>query len=146
LRLAHKVRHLGDAYYYAGQLSLAEPCYVEALSIYRTQEHKPPLDLANAIRSFAVLKAELGAADEARHLWEEAHDLYVAVEVSAGVAESAARLALLARHEGDIERSRKWFDKALVAAGDTDDRETQEYIREVKAQIDNHVEISPMEV
>ena len=146
MRLAHKVRHLGDAYYYAGQLSLAEPCYVEALSIYRTQEHKPPLDLANAIRSFAVLKAELGAADEARHLWEEAHDLYVAVEVSAGVAESAARLALLARHEGDIERSRKWFDKALVAAGDTDDRETQEYIREVKAQIDNHVEISPMEV
>lgn len=144
LRLAHKVRHLGDAYYYAGQLSQAEPCYVEALSIYRSHDHQRPLDLANAIRSFAVLKAELGAAAEAQCLWEEAHDLYVAVEVPAGVAESAARLALLARHDGDIERSREWFGKALVAAGETDNRETQQFIRQVQAQIDNQHGISAM--
>ncbi len=136
LRLAHTVRHLGDAYYYAGQLSLAEPCYLEALSIYRRHEHRRPLDLANAIRSFAVLKDEVGAAEEAQRLWQEAHDLYVAVKVPAGVAESAARLALLARRHGDFERSRNWFGKALAAADDTDDPETQQYIREVKAQIE----------
>src|SRR2546423_10945899 len=59
LRLAHKVRHLGDAYYYAGRWSLAEPCYLEALSIYRRHENRQPLDLANAIRSFAVLRMRL---------------------------------------------------------------------------------------
>jgi tetratricopeptide (TPR) repeat protein len=137
LRLAHTVRHLGDAYYYAGQASLAEPCYVEALSIYRRDEHRRPLDLANAIRSFAVLKDEVGAPEEAQRLWQEAHDLYVAVNVPAGVAESAARLALLARHQGDLQRSREWFGEAVAVADDTDDPETQQYIREVKAQIEN---------
>jgi tetratricopeptide (TPR) repeat protein len=101
LLLAHRVRHLGDAYYYARRLELAEPCYVEALSIYRRHQHTPSLDLANAIRSFAVLKHELGATEEAQRLWQEAHDLYLATNTSAGVSESAARLALLAQRQGD---------------------------------------------
>lgn len=96
-----------------------------------------PLDLANAIRSFAVLKDEVGAAEEAQRLWQEAHDLYVVVNVPAGVAESAARLALLARHQGDLQRSREWFSEAMAAADATDDPETQQYIREVKTQIEN---------
>jgi len=32
---------------------------------------------------------------KARRLWQEAHDLYVAVDVQPGIAESAARLARL---------------------------------------------------
>jgi tetratricopeptide (TPR) repeat protein len=136
LRLAHAVRHLGDAYYYAERAEQAEPCYVEALSIYRRHEHPRPLDLANAIRSFAVLKDYLGAADEAKPLWQEAHDLYVALNVPAGVAESAARLALLSQRQGDLERSREWLSEASAAA-EPDDRETLQYLREVKAQIEN---------
>jgi len=79
LRLAHRVRHLGDAYYYAGRWALAEPRYVEALSIYRGDNQTRPLDLANAVRSLAVLKHEGGASDEARRLWQEAPDLYTAL-------------------------------------------------------------------
>jgi len=56
LRLAHAVRHLGDAYRHAGQTSEAEACYVEALSIYRSRDDRNTLDLANAIRGYAVLK------------------------------------------------------------------------------------------
>ena len=136
LRLAHTVRHLGDAYYYAGRWSLAEPCYLEALSIYRRYENRRPLDLANAIRSFAVLKDEVGAAAEAELLWQEAHDLYLTLDVSAGIAESAARLALLAQCEGDLQRSRKWLSEAIAAADRADDPETLQYIREVKTQIE----------
>ena len=91
LRLAHRMRHLGDAYQYAGRAALAEPCYVEALSIYLGNEHTRPLDLANALRSFAVLKHEVGASEQAQDLWQEAHDLYLPVNATAGVAESAAR-------------------------------------------------------
>lgn len=137
LRLAHSVRHLGDAYYYSGRESLAEPCYVEAVSIYRRYEHRRPLDLANALRSFGVLKDEVGAAEEAQRLWQEAHDLYVAVNVPAGIAESAARLALLTWRQGDLQRSRIWFSEAIAAADATDDPETRQYLREVKAQIEN---------
>ena len=135
LRLAHRVRHLGDAYCYAGRAVLAEPCYVEALSIYRGHENAPPLDLANAIRSFAVLKDEVGAPKQSEPLWLEAHDLYLALKVAAGVAESAARLALLAREHGDLERSREWLNKASTAAEATDDPETWQYVRHVAAQL-----------
>jgi tetratricopeptide (TPR) repeat protein len=135
LRLAHRVRHLGDAYYYAGRFALAEPCYVEALAIYRRDAHTRPLDLANAIRSFAVLKDELGVAEEAQRLWQEAHDLYVGVNVPAGVAESAARLALLARRRGDLQRSRECLSEASAAADASDDPETLQYICKVRAQL-----------
>ena len=134
LKLAHAVRHLGDAYYYAGRSAQAQACYVEALSVYRGREHARPLDFANAIRSFAVLKDHVGAADEARGLWQEAHDLYVAVNVPAGVAESAARLALLAWRQGDLQRSQEWLVEASAAAGVSDDPETQEYVDKVRAQ------------
>ena len=104
LRLAHTVRHLGDAYYEAGRAELAEPCYREALALYRGHEQAPPLDLANAIRSLAILKDDAGAAREATALWQEAHDLYVAFDVPAGVRESGARLARWARARAAAER------------------------------------------
>ena len=94
LRLAHAVRHLGDAYYYARRARQAEACYVEALSIYRGHAQTRSLDLANAVRSFAVLKDEIEPRKDSQLLWREAYDLYVALNAPAGVAESAARLAL----------------------------------------------------
>ena len=148
LKLAHTVRHLGDAYYYAKLPTQAEPCYVEALSIYRKHENARPLDVANAIRSFAVLKDENGEFEEAQRLWQEAHDLYVAVSdapditeswrrgVLGGVAESAARLALLARRRGDLQRSHEWLSEANAAAKLSDDPETLEHISKVKAQLE----------
>src|SRR3989442_7569926 len=107
LRLAHAVRYLGDAYYYARRASLAEPCYVEALSIYRRHEQRRPLDLANAIRGFAVLKDEVGAAEEAQRLWQEAHDLYVILNVPAGIPRNARRVAPLGRQRGEPYQSRQ---------------------------------------
>src|SRR5437867_845413 len=135
LRLAHRVRHLGDAYYYAGRAASAEPCYVEALSIYRRHQRTPPFDLANAIRSFAVLKHEVGTGQEAERLWQEAHALYVSLNASAGVAEAAARLGLLARRQGDVDRSREYLREATAAAEASADPETLEYIRKVSAEL-----------
>ena len=103
LVLAHRVRHLGDAYRRLGWVALAESCYLEALSIYRQHQSTKPLDLANTLRGFALLKEHTHAHQDAHQLWHEAHDLYVKVDVAAGVAESAARLAAL----GDVMRSRK---------------------------------------
>jgi tetratricopeptide (TPR) repeat protein len=56
LALAHTIRHLGDVYHEQGRPDLAEPCYHEALGLYRTYEKGSSLDLANAIRSLAVLR------------------------------------------------------------------------------------------
>jgi tetratricopeptide (TPR) repeat protein len=92
LALAHTVRHLGDVHREAGRPELAGPCYDEALSLYRSHDEATPLDLANAVRSLAVLKDGTGDVAEARRLWGEAKRLYREVGVSEGVAECSARL------------------------------------------------------
>jgi len=136
LRLAHTVRHLGDAYRHAGQTSESEACYVEALSIYRSRDDRNTLDLANAIRGYAVLKNETGHWEEARLLWQEAHDLYLSVGVTAGVAGSASRLALLAHREGDLQKSNELLREAIAAAESAGDPEVLQHVREIKAQIE----------
>jgi tetratricopeptide (TPR) repeat protein len=71
IHLAHTIRHLGDIHQDADRLTDAENCYHEALALYRA--HKTdPLELANAIRPFAILKEATGKPEEARPLWEEA--------------------------------------------------------------------------
>ena len=93
LLLAHTLRHLGDVHQDTEHRRLAEPLYAEALAIYRANDETPPLDLANAIRSYAIAREEAGALDEAIELWEEAHQLYLATNVPPGVEETARRLA-----------------------------------------------------
>ena len=97
LKLAHTIRHVGDIYRNLGKQELAEPCYGEALELYRANKKTAPLDLANAIRGYALLKHDQGEVQQAKSLWQEARDLYASVNVEAGVAESSRRLALLER-------------------------------------------------
>lgn len=96
LALAHTIRHVGDILLVEGKHILAEPCYQEALGIYRGNQKTAPLDLANTIRGLAILKQETRIPDDAKVLWEEARTLYTQVNVEAGVAESNRRLAQLA--------------------------------------------------
>jgi hypothetical protein len=55
------------------------------------------LNLANAIRSFAVLKEEASEHDGTWLLWSEARELYAAEHVDAGVAECEKRSERLAQ-------------------------------------------------
>lgn len=95
LALAHTIRHVADIHREMGHLDLAEAAYREALTIYRAHAEASPLDLANAIRGLAILTFDTGKHQESRTLWQEARELYAAVNVEAGVKESTRRLALL---------------------------------------------------
>jgi len=95
LRLAHTVRHVGDILSESGQLQAAGPRFREALEIYRAHPETPALDLANALRGYALLQEELGERQEAVALWREARELYAAVKVQAGVDEGDRRIARL---------------------------------------------------
>jgi len=87
LKFAHAVRHLGDVYVQLQDWSRAEPCFVEALNIYRSQPEARVLDFANAIRGFAVLKDKTGKPEESSGLWAEAGRMYQAEGVQAGIEE-----------------------------------------------------------
>ena len=95
LLLAHTVRHLGDVRRHLEQNEGARSCYEEALSIYRNTPHTNPLDLANALRPFAILGEKMGDLDGARTFWLEARELYESLGIRAGVDEASSALARL---------------------------------------------------
>jgi tetratricopeptide (TPR) repeat protein len=96
-KLAHMVRHLGDILREEERWLPAQTCYEEALEIYRWNPETPPLDLANAIRGFALLKDKTGRHKDALDLWREARELYKAVNVEAGVEEGDRQIERLSQ-------------------------------------------------
>jgi tetratricopeptide (TPR) repeat protein len=95
LRLAHTVRHVGDILLEQGSIEQARFFFEEALSIYRQHAETSLLDLANAIRGFALLREQAGEREQAKSLWQEARSLYGSVNIQAGVDESDRRIARL---------------------------------------------------
>jgi len=94
LRFAHTLRHLGDVYYEQGQRDLAANAYDEALGVYRSHLDASVLDVANAVRSLAVLR-------DTEELWQEALDLYRRAGVQAGIDNCTRRLAALSNQQSD---------------------------------------------
>jgi tetratricopeptide (TPR) repeat protein len=97
LRFAHTIRHVADILRNEGSIEQARPCYEVALRIYREHTETSPLDLANAIRGFALLRADAGETEQAKGLWQEARSLYRAADVEPGVQESDAQIERLAK-------------------------------------------------
>lgn len=95
IKLAHTIRHLGDVHVEQGRPEAAAPLYDEALALYRGHPSPPRMGLANAIRSQAVLKEQLGRREEAAGLWAEARELYAREGIQEGVDEASRHLARL---------------------------------------------------
>ena len=95
LKVAHTGRHVADILREMGRLAAAETSYSEALGIYRAHPETAPLELANALRGYALLKEALGENASALAMWEEAGSLYAIANVEAGVVESARKVARL---------------------------------------------------
>jgi tetratricopeptide (TPR) repeat protein len=93
--LAHTVRHLGDLYREMGRRDESATCYEEALAIYRQNASTSALDVANALRGFALLNETRGETDAATRLWAEARERYAQAGIDTGVAEAERRLAAL---------------------------------------------------
>ena len=95
LKTAHTVRHVADILREQMKTDEAAPLYAESIETYRRHEDTPPLDLANAIRGFALLKEQAGDRREALSLWREARGLYELTGIEAGILESEARIKSL---------------------------------------------------
>ena len=88
--IAYAVRHACDLQRELGRLSEAEALGAEGVAAYRAM-NGAPLDLANMLRVYGLLKEDAGERDEARALWAEAGELYAAARVDAGVEEARRR-------------------------------------------------------
>jgi hypothetical protein len=92
-RLAYAIRHEADILREESLPAEAEPLYLEAESIYRSQGEEAALDLANTLRGLALLAESSGEPDASKSLWQEARQLYAKCNVEAGVAECDAKIA-----------------------------------------------------
>lgn len=91
LLFAHTLRHVGDVLAQRGDFAGArEKCWA-ALQVYRESRDGQALDVANAIRSFALLEEQFDDA-AAIPLWQEAKSLYASAGVLAGVEECNSHL------------------------------------------------------
>lgn len=97
LRWAHSARHAADVLREQGKRERADVLYAEVLATYRANNGTSRLDLANAIRGFALLKTQMGAVRDALALWEEARNLYLSENIQAGVDECSAQIGSLPR-------------------------------------------------
>jgi tetratricopeptide (TPR) repeat protein len=98
LRLAHTIRHIADLLreeISESSLDGARLHYEEALDIYRSHPEARPLDLANALRGFALLWETLAASESAMKCWCEAKSIYELAEVRPGVEESEQHIRSL---------------------------------------------------
>jgi len=92
LRLAHRLRHIGDIYRESGDAERAALHYGEALALYRADPEPPALDLANLLRPLALLSEARDEPDAAQPYWTEARALYERAGVAAGVDECTRHL------------------------------------------------------
>lgn len=95
--LAHTLRHLGDVHREAGRSPKAETCYEEAIRIYRDQDGTRLLDLANALRSVALLREADGNGGPACECWEEARSIYAKLGADEAAEECSAHLEASSR-------------------------------------------------
>ena len=95
LAYAHTIRHIADIHRKESSFSEARPLYEEALELYRNNHGTKLLDLANAIRPYAMLLEVQGDQEAATKFWKEARGLYGALKLDEGVSECDAHLSKL---------------------------------------------------
>jgi len=87
---AHALRHVADLARELGDVDEARSAAAEAVEIYRPLGEPHRLDLANALRMFAL--AQDAKSEDATETWREARDLYRSCGIAAGVIECDAHL------------------------------------------------------
>ena len=93
--IAHTARHLGDMHVHQKRPKDAEPFFEEAMTLYRGDPETEPLNLANALRGYALLKQALGDVEATRASFKEARELYAELGIDAGVEECDRCLAAI---------------------------------------------------
>jgi tetratricopeptide (TPR) repeat protein len=95
LQWAHKARHAADILREQGRRDESGRLYAEVLEVYRANADAIKLDVANAIRGFALLKTGMGADRDAIALWKEARDIYRSENIEPGIEESTRQIESL---------------------------------------------------
>jgi len=88
LKLAHALRHQADIMRKLDCGIEAQALYQKALVIYRKEKKTQTIDLANALRGYALNMIDMGLKEQSREVWQEVAGLYAKINLSDGVNEA----------------------------------------------------------
>ena len=88
LKTAHALRHQADIMCHLDCGIEAHALYQKALELYRHNEKTATIDLANALRAFALNLVDMGLKNKAKEMWQETAKLYAKIGLSDGVEEA----------------------------------------------------------
>ena len=91
-RSMHALRHAAELRLDLGAVAEAQSDILRVLEVYRERD-TDELEMANAVRTAALVQEAAGLFADARALWVEARGLYEFLEITAGVDEADRRLA-----------------------------------------------------
>jgi len=94
-QLAHTRRHMADLMLHLDRLESAEKEYLQVIQIYRSAANFHEMDLANALRGYALLLEKKNRSKEAVIVWKEARGLYDKYKIAEGVQEADQHLEKL---------------------------------------------------
>ena len=87
-KTAHALRHQADVMRKLDCGIEAHALYQKAVDIYRKDENTSTLDMANALRGYALNLIDMGQKEKARQIWEETAELYAQIGLIDGVEEA----------------------------------------------------------
>lgn len=93
--LARILNHLGTLYYMTTDFASAWDCHQEAVALYEADDTTSPLDLADAVRGFAMTATATRSKGIARSLWLLALSLYQNSEITEHINDCAFNLRML---------------------------------------------------
>lgn len=92
IKIAHSTRHIADLERRIGDVEDSESNYRTSIDIYKSNKSTSKVDLANAIRGYALVLEKRGKIQEAIEAWKEARELYRACKLEEGVDEANLKL------------------------------------------------------
>lgn len=94
-KIAHSTRHIADLEYHLGNYDNSEEFYKASLKLYRENKNTNSLDMANALRGYAILLEKNKKGLEAIQIWTGAKQYYEASNIKAGINEANKKIKLL---------------------------------------------------
>lgn len=88
-KIAHAIRHVADLQSQLGRTKEAVENYEKAIKTYRSPESNSDMDLANALRGYAIALEKSGEKKDALKTWKEVKGLYGKYDIQEGVDEAS---------------------------------------------------------
>ncbi|MFL9841027.1 hypothetical protein ABS767_08650 [Sphingomonas sp. ST-64] len=99
--LARALRRAGDIFLAQGDQERAAAALAEAFVLYEASPDAGTLEIADAVRSVALLAEALGEPEQALMMWQDARERYAQAREAGGnpgLTEADTHIAALARH------------------------------------------------